>query len=188
MSIQKQTLLSEKLLYALEFAAIAHRTQVRKGPKNAPYIGHPAAVGLILSKAGYPEDVVIAGILHDVIEDTEYGYEEIEQAFGKQIAGWVSEVSEDKNLPYDEMKDGYLNHLETASNEAKAVSSADLLANRYEMLMDQRNGIELWQKTPAKNMERDLRRLSIIKPVVESGLAEEVERVTLEVHKHYQEK
>lgn len=121
--------LSEKTLAALEFAALAHHVQTRKGAKHIPYISHPAMVGTILARAGFIEEVVIAGILHDIIEDTEFGYEDIAKRFGKQVADLVQDVSEDKSLPYLERKQLYLDRLKTAPEEALAVSMADSMAN-----------------------------------------------------------
>ena len=66
---------------ALEFAAQAHLKQIRKGT-DIPYITHPYAVGMILARSGCPESVVIAGILHDTVEDTDVTLESIRCAFG----------------------------------------------------------------------------------------------------------
>ncbi len=126
---QKQPYLSEKTLEALEFAAMAHRIQQRKGAEHIPYISHPAMVGTILAREGFAEHVVITGILHDVIEDTEFGYDDIEKRFGKKIADLVTDVSEDKSLEYIERKQLYLDHLKEAPEDALAVSMADSMAN-----------------------------------------------------------
>jgi hypothetical protein len=134
LSYKNKPYLSQNIIKALEFASIAHRNQARVGPDKVPYISHPAAVGMVLWKAGFTDEVVMAGILHDVIEDTDYTYDDIQREFGKQIADWVAEVSEDAALPHDEKKEQYLTQLAAASMEAKAVSAADLLANRYSML------------------------------------------------------
>ena len=92
---------------ALEFAALA--LELRKeglSPQGIPYITHPAAVGLILTRAGMDEEVIIAGILHDVIEDTDKTHADIAASFGKRVADLVAEESEDPSLPYAEMKEG----------------------------------------------------------------------------------
>ncbi|MDQ3018490.1 MAG: HD domain-containing protein, partial [bacterium] len=123
------TYLSDNVLYALEFASVAHQTQMRKGAQHIPYISHPAMVGSILARAGFPEETIIAGILHDVIEDTSYGYEYIAENFGKDIAGHVQCVSEDKSLNYITRKQLYLENLKNAPDDALAVSMADSMAN-----------------------------------------------------------
>ncbi len=177
--------LGEKLLSALHFASIAHRNQLRKGPSNIPYISHPAAVGMILWKAGYSEDVATTGILHDVIEDTEFGYDDIKEKFGEQIADWVQDVSENADLPYEQKKIAYLDHLETAPEEAKAVSGADLLANRYSMIEEERNGFRLW-KLWERQIEFDLRRLSILS-TANLPFFDELSQVTKKAHEFYRD-
>ena len=63
---------SDRIDAALRFSAAAHHEDVRKGTQ-IPYVMHPFHVGLILDRHGFPEDVVIAGILHDTLEDPDYG-------------------------------------------------------------------------------------------------------------------
>jgi (p)ppGpp synthase/HD superfamily hydrolase len=69
---------SERVDAALRFAAVAHHGQVRKG-SDVPYVMHPFHVGLILDRYGFGEDVVIAGILHDVLEDPHYEDSTVQQ-------------------------------------------------------------------------------------------------------------
>ena len=65
---------TERMNDAVQFVIEVHQLvggpQYRKG-KAVPYVTHPLAVGLILSQAGASEDIVLAGILHDVIEDSD---------------------------------------------------------------------------------------------------------------------
>lgn len=177
--------LGEKLLSALHYASIAHRNQLRKGPSNIPYISHPAAVGMILWKAGYSEDITAAGILHDVIEDTEFGYDDIKQKFGARVADLVKDVSENLDLPYEERKNAYLDHLETAPDEAKAISGADLLANRYSMIEEERNGFRFW-KVWKRQIEFDLRRLSILSSA-NLPFFDELSQITKQAHEFYKD-
>ena len=84
---------------AIEVAVRAHEGQVRKGTQT-PYIIHPLSVGIILAKAGAPDEVIIAGILHDTIEDTPVTCEQVRGTFGGTIANLVKGASEsDKSLP-----------------------------------------------------------------------------------------
>lgn len=183
--------LSPKVLQALEFASIAHRGQLRKFPANVPYISHLAAVAEILSKAGFSEDVVVAGLLHDVIEDTPFKGEILEK-FGAEVYKLVEAVTEQKTLPWAERKEKYLTQIEAASQEAKAISAADLLANRLSNLMGLRRGENPWtqfSKQPKEYAKRifeiDEKRLEIIKqspgiPFVAelSSVMKEVEELT----------
>lgn len=81
---------------AIEFAAVKHRGQVRKGT-DIPYIVHPMEVMYILTQNDCDETTVIAGLLHDTIEDAGATPEEIEAAFGKDVAQIVAAESEDKS-------------------------------------------------------------------------------------------
>ena len=68
----------DKISYALEWAARAHRGQVRKG-SSVPYLVHPLNVAKILIHQGCEEDLVIAGLLHDTVEDTTVEDTDVEQ-------------------------------------------------------------------------------------------------------------
>ena len=76
---------------ALILAAVAHRNQLRKG-SDLPYIAHPVHVSVILIQHGFGEDMAIAGLLHDVVEDTDVPIEAICAEFGPEIARLVAAV------------------------------------------------------------------------------------------------
>ena len=120
---------NQRIDAALKFAVKAHKHQVRKTDQDTPYVYHPICVGMILRDAGLSENVVIAGILHDTIEDTDTKAEEIEEIFGLKVRELVESVSENKNLPYDELKQKYLEVVLAGNDETKAISIADSLHN-----------------------------------------------------------
>lgn len=113
---------------AFEFAKEKHKNQTRK-ITNEPYIKHLYDVAKILEENGCSPEVVISGILHDTIEDTNTTYEEIEDKFGKKIATIVLGETENKALEYKERKQERITALKTASFEVKLVKCADMLAN-----------------------------------------------------------
>ncbi|MBR2543107.1 bifunctional (p)ppGpp synthetase/guanosine-3',5'-bis(diphosphate) 3'-pyrophosphohydrolase [Candidatus Saccharibacteria bacterium] len=76
---------------AIELAKKAHENQFRK--TGEPYIIHPLAVKKILEEWGMDEDTIIAGILHDTIEDTSLTLDEIKQNFGESVAFLVDGVT-----------------------------------------------------------------------------------------------
>ena len=88
---------NEQLDRAISFATKAHKEQFRKTDPSLPYIYHPISVGFILLRAGFSDEIVIAGILHDVIEDCGVKPEELKSIFGDKITEWVEAVSENKN-------------------------------------------------------------------------------------------
>lgn len=85
---QSSTFLVEK---AYAYAKELHKTQVRKD--GTPYLGHPVEVAYILAKRGFDEDVVSAGLLHDVVEDCDCTIEQITQMFNENVAELVNSVS-----------------------------------------------------------------------------------------------
>ena len=107
---------------ALAFAAQAHAAvhQERKGT-DFPYVAHPIRVAEILDRFGCSEDVIVAGFLHDTIEDTDVTAEEISAAFGPRVAGLVTAVSEpDKSLPWKTRKQHTIEHLEQEAGSGGA--------------------------------------------------------------------
>lgn len=120
--------LIDRLSAAVEFAVWAHGGRTRKG-KDVPYITHPLAVALSLARAGCAEDVVIAGLLHDVVEDTSVTLEEVRERFGAGVAGIVAACTEDKRLPWEDRKARMLETLTHAPLAVKLVACADKLHN-----------------------------------------------------------
>jgi (p)ppGpp synthase/HD superfamily hydrolase len=114
---------------AIELAVRAHQNQVRKGT-DIPYITHPLAVGVLLAKAGCPDEVICAGILHDTVEDTSITLDILHDAFGEKVAAIVEGASEpDKSLPWEDRKRHTIESLKTASLEVRLVACADKLHN-----------------------------------------------------------
>lgn len=144
---------------ALAVAANAHREQVRKG-SQVPYIIHPTHAAIILLKYQFPEEAVLAALLHDVIEDTDVKLPFIEAEFGAVVARIVDDVSEKKTapspagdgsppvkLPWRTRKQEQLERLENADALTAAVKTADALHNCNSMLQDlATQGPGLWQR------------------------------------------
>lgn len=82
---------SERIQRAVEMAKTAHEGQLRK--TGEPYIVHPLAVKKILEEWGMDEDTVIAGVLHDTVEDTKLTLEDIRKEFGESVAFLVNGVT-----------------------------------------------------------------------------------------------
>lgn len=136
----------EKLDYAILFATKAHDGQRRK-TDNVNMIFHPFTVGMILQRENMDEDTVIAGILHDVVEDTKYTIEDIENIFGKSVKDKISEVTENKALEWKERKKEAIEKVRNASFEGKMIESADKI-NNLESLYDllKEKGEDIWKK------------------------------------------
>jgi len=125
----------ELVMRSFELAARWHEGQKRKHPfELIPYIAHPAGVGFLLQKAGYGDEVVAAGILHDVIEDCGVTEEGLAKATNARVAKLVSEVSEPEIEDWRQKKIAFIEKLSQASDEALAIKAADHLHNLQSIL------------------------------------------------------
>jgi (p)ppGpp synthase/HD superfamily hydrolase len=141
---------SDPINHAFAFAAKHHDQQVRKGTR-LPYLTHPANVAVILTRYGRDEETVLAGILHDVIEDcvrSAYTRQMLEQRirdkFGDPVVETVlmvskREVADDGTpLSSDDQKADYIARLAEASERARWVCAADKIHNSGSILADLR--------------------------------------------------
>ena len=122
------------ILRAAGFAARVHATHRRKGAAAEPYVNHVLEVAEILAAAGAPPAAIIAGLLHDTVEDSDADpvpttLADLETVFGAEVAGIVAEVSDDKSLPKEVRKGLQVRHAARASGPAKQVKLADKIAN-----------------------------------------------------------
>ncbi len=145
---------SDRINHAFAFAAKHHDQQVRKGTR-LPYITHPANVAFILARYGQADDTVVAGILHDVIEDCvreNWTREMLEERIGEKFGTTVLEtvlmvthrkVDDDGNeLDKQEKKADYLLRLAQASDSARWVCAADKIHNASSVLADLRRTVD----------------------------------------------
>ena len=145
---------SDRINHAFAFAAKHHDQQVRKGTR-LPYLTHPANVAVILTRYGQDEGTVVAGILHDVVEDCvrdHYTREMLEQRIGEKFGADVLDtvlavtkrVADDDGiaLSSEEQKADYLERLAQASDRARWVCAADKLHNGHTILSDLRRTLD----------------------------------------------
>ncbi len=156
---------SDRINHAFAFAAKHHDQQVRSGTR-LPYLTHPANVAIILARYGRDDDTVVAGILHDVVEDCVtggYTREMLEQRigdkFGVDVLATVLSVTQRKTddegveLSWDERKSDYLERLSSAGERARWVCAADKIHNASSILADlARTGFPdtVWNRFTAK--------------------------------------
>lgn len=121
---------SELVREALAVATAAHAGQIRNGSGGLPYIEHPKAVAERLAGAGYGPEALAAGLLHDVVEDSELTVAELRERFGEPVAGLVATLSDDESIePYRERKREHRRRIEAADGDALAIYAADKLTN-----------------------------------------------------------
>jgi len=139
---------SDVINHAFAFAAKHHDRQVRKGTK-LPYLTHPANVAVILTRYDRDSDTIVAGILHDVVEDcVRDGYtrdmleQRIGDKFGEKVLDTVLAVTyrrhddEGIELSGEDRKADYLERLADASEEARWVCAADKIHNTSSIISD----------------------------------------------------
>ena len=136
--------LSDKFNDALVYAARLHRDQPRKG-KDIPYIGHLLGVASLVLESGGDEEMAIAGLLHDAVEDQggQPRLEEIRKLFGAKVARIVHgctdshEIDPDCKAPWCERKEKYIAHVaHKADQEVRLVTAADKVHNARAILSD----------------------------------------------------
>jgi (p)ppGpp synthase/HD superfamily hydrolase len=132
---------------AITFAARAHDGQYRKQTKT-PYISHPFRVALLLLKLDCPETLVVAGLLHDTVEDAGVSLAEIIGKFGQEVAEIVAGCTEpDRTFPWEHRKQHTIDHLRHAPLPVKLVACADKFDNlRTIWAAYQENGDRVWDR------------------------------------------
>jgi (p)ppGpp synthase/HD superfamily hydrolase len=139
---------------AMEYSAQAHRGGTRKGG-DIPYIVHPFEVAMILKENSFEDKVVAAGLLHDLLEDTEVTKKDLKDKFGEEILKLVLSASEKlkgrDERSWDIRKKQTINYLnQNAAFVNKAVACADKLSNARSILRDYEEDPEnFWQRFSA---------------------------------------
>jgi (p)ppGpp synthase/HD superfamily hydrolase len=118
---------------ALEYAERQHAGQ-RRSTDGAAFIEHPSEVGLLLYRAGAPDHVIAAGVLHDVLEKTDASVDDLTARFGHRIAELVHAVSEDEQIAaYERRKATLREQVAAAGPEAQIIFAADKVSKIREL-------------------------------------------------------
>jgi (p)ppGpp synthase/HD superfamily hydrolase len=127
---------SDLVRAALAVARQAHAGHVRNGSAGLPYIDHPLAVAELLAEHGFPDDVLAAALLHDVVEDSELELEQVRERFGAPVGRLVEVLTDSSSTePYAKRKEEHRRGVERAGRDAHAIYAADKLTN-IRMLRD----------------------------------------------------
>ena len=148
----------QHLLQAVDFAAEKHRNQTRKNTEKSPYINHPIGVATVMAVEGGIDDetLLMAAVLHDTVEDTETSVEEIEAQFGSEVAGLVSEVTDDKSLPKQKRKRLQVEHAPHASEGARQLKLADKICNLRDLAAQPPTGWSLERRLAYVDWAREV--------------------------------
>jgi (p)ppGpp synthase/HD superfamily hydrolase len=148
---QKSVKLGPRFLRAFSFAAEKHCGQMRKA-STIPYIGHLMGVASLVLEFGGDEDLAIAALLHDVVEDCGGApmLKEVRRRFGSRVAKIVDGCTDSDTYPkppWRERKESYIRHLKNADRDTRLVSAADKLNNVRSILSDHREvGEAVWER------------------------------------------
>ena len=168
---------------AAAIAAFSHRTQERK--QGGPYIAHPAAVGIILARHGFSDEVVAAGLTHDVLEDTDFPMDQFRAELGDQVFAIVQAVTYDPLLSREEKRTKYVQTVRTANEEVKAVSIADKIANATDLLLTaEKEGRKVWgyfNHGRDKKLEQEEVLLAMFKETWQHPLVMEYENLVIRI-------
>jgi len=147
----KTTGLGPRFLRAFVFAAEKHKGQTRKA-SSIPYIAHLMGVASLVLEAGGDEDLAIAALLHDVVEDCGGTpmLKEVRRRFGSRVAKVVDGCTDaytDPKPPWRERKESYIARLRNEDKETRLVSAADKLNNVRSIVSDYRAvGESIWSR------------------------------------------
>ena len=154
----KATILTDRFDRALLYATHVHGGQVRKGT-STPYVAHLLAVAATVLEYGGDEDLAIAALLHDSVEDQggRARLEDVRNRFGARVAQVVEACSDsladtgagERKAHWQERKDKYLAHLQIADEDILRVSLADKVHNARAILRDLRKreiGEKIWSR------------------------------------------
>ena len=144
-------LLGDRFERALVYATQLHSQQVRKG-SGIPYISHLLSVAALVLEDGGDEDLAIAALLHDAIEDQggDKTRQEIQAKFGDRVVNIVNGCTDAEVIPkppWKERKQQYIDKMRHASPEVRQVSMADKLHNARSILADYHRGdTDIWSR------------------------------------------
>src|SRR5262245_52749473 len=152
------TVLTDKFDRALLYATHVHGGQARKGT-STPYVAHLLAVAATVLEYGGDEDLAVAALLHDSVEDQggKARLADVHNRFGEHVAKIVNACSDsladtakgERKAHWRERKEAYLAHLRTAEEEILHVSLADKVHNARAILRDLRKpeiGERIWSR------------------------------------------
>lgn len=167
---------SYRVEQAIRAAAVLHKNQLRKGSMPFPYITHLVATAFTLLDYTDDEDVIIAALLHDTLEDTDYTIDELQEDFGGKVREIVEAVTEPKSTPdqkvsFKEKKRVYAEQLKKAPEAALLVAAADKIHNFRTTVEDYSDDHERFIQDFGKNFEERLEAYQNISNVINNRLS-----------------
>ncbi len=166
---------SYRVEQAIRAAAVLHKDQLRKGSMPFPYITHLVATAFTLLDYTDDEDVVIAGLLHDTVEDTDYTLDEIQEDFGGRVREFIEAVTEpvstnEKRLTWREKKSIYSKQLKKGPTEAVLIAAADKIHNFRTIVEDYYDAPERFAQDFGSNFSERLEAYQEVANIINNRL------------------
>lgn len=179
--------MTQRIYDAINMVAILHNGQYRKD-KKTPFITHPFFVGMVLSHYTDDEDIVIAGLFHDVLEDVPgQTRDHIARDFGDRVADIVVGVTHNAEVDWKTSRTDYLNMLRSGSQESLMVACADKIHNITANIEGvRREGEQFWSYFSAPKQEYKWfyeSALSIAHERLENPIVDDLSRVVQRANK-----
>jgi (p)ppGpp synthase/HD superfamily hydrolase len=188
---KREPIYSERFTKAFVYAARLHARQTRKGT-NKPYIGHLMSVASIVIAYGGDEEMAIAALLHDAVEDAGglKRLQEIRKKFGKRVARIVDGCTDaygEPKPPWLDRKEKYITRVAGESKDTRLVSAADKLSNARDILKDVRaegdKAFERFQGRKDGTLWYYRTLVGVFREAGTNPLVEELDRVVRELEK-----
>ncbi len=166
---------SYRIEQAIRAAAVLHKDQLRKGSMPFPYITHLVATAFTLQDYTEDEDVIIAALLHDTLEDTDYTDDELAEDFGGRVCELVLTVTEPRSTPEQriswlEKKMQYARQLKKGPPEAVLIAAADKIHNFRTMIEDYHDAPDRFIQDFGKNFDERVEAYQTIANVINTRL------------------
>lgn len=166
---------SYRIEQAIRAASVLHRNQLRKGSMPFPYVTHLVATAFSLMDYTDDEDVIIAALLHDTLEDTDYTIDELQEDFGGRVRDIVEALTEPKSEPDDpltwkERKVEYALNLKDGPIEAVMIAAADKVHNFRSAIEDYYDSPDRFITDFGKNFDERIEAYQTIANVINKRL------------------
>lgn len=166
---------SYRVEQAIRAAAVLHKDQLRKGSMPFPYITHLVATAFTLLDYTTDEDVIVAALLHDTLEDTDYTLEELQEDFGGRVSEIVATLTEPQSTAevkytWKEKKLHYVKQLKRGPTEALLIAAADKIHNFRTIVEDYYDAPDRFVKDFGANFDERLEAYRAIANVINSRL------------------
>ncbi|MEY3784021.1 MAG: hypothetical protein RLZZ230_343 [Candidatus Parcubacteria bacterium] len=182
-----------KVEQAIKAAALLHQDQLRKGSVQLPYVTHLIAVMLMVRDYTSDETTLVAALLHDTLEDTDYTLQELHADFGDRVATIVKTLTEpdldgDQKLTWSETKKRYATQLRKGPIEAVTIAAADKAHNFRSMIDEYYTDHDRFLKDFGTNLDSRLEAYQNIANAINSrlpgGIVHEF-NLTFEAYKNF---